>query len=506
MNNNERKGNGRFLFGMGAFLFGALLIIAVTPSVLAQSIQTTQAKDQEFFQSLYEKYQDIMRHYVDPVDPKVLYEGALKGMFESLKDPHTYFLDNNEFQRLTDTTTGEIAGIGAYIDKQRDKEGTVIADGFIEVVAPFDGSPAARAGLVAGDLIMEVDAKSTTPMSSSEASTNIRGKPGTVVKLKILRGKSLTLDFAIKREIVEIPTVKYAMIGSTAYLRLLQFTPKSTEQMRLAIAELKRQGMKSMVLDLRNNPGGVLPGAIEIANLFFDSGVLVSTKSRVASENHVYSAVPGQMMVDKSMPMVVLVNSGSASASEIVSGALKDRGRAAFVGEKTYGKGSVQTVRDMGDVGYRMTIARYYTPADICIDKIGIMPDIEIKEAPFTRDEEYSYLKLLELDLVSKFIDANPKPTADQISAFQATLPGKNITLAASLVKRLIVNEVNRRTNVAPVYDLEFDSQLRKAMELIETNTVQATIDARPKPVASAEGRTVKNPVTGDPLPLPAKK
>lgn len=500
-----RRGNGRFLFGMGAFLFGALLIIAFTPAVLAQTVQNPQAKDQEYFQTLYEKYQDIMRHYVDPVDPKVLFEGALKGMFESLKDPHTYFLESTEFQRLTDTTTGEIAGVGAYIDKQRDKEGAEVTDGFIEIVAPFDGSPAARAGLQAGDLIMSVDGKSTTTMSATEASNNIRGKPGTIVMLKILRGKSLTLDYSVKREIVVIPTVKYAMIGDIAYLRLLQFTPKSTEQMRLAIADIKKQGMKSLVLDLRNNPGGVLPGAIEIANLFFDSGILVSTKSRVPSENHVYSAVAGQKMVDATIPMVVLVNGGSASASEIVAGALKDRSRAAFVGEKTYGKGSVQTVRDMGDVGYRMTIARYYTPADICIDKIGIMPDVEIKEPPFTRDEEYSYLKLRELDLVAKFVEANPKPSDTQIAAFYKDLLARNIALTDTLVRRMIVNEVNRHANITPVYDLEFDIQLKKALELINTNQVQATIDARPVP-ASTTTSSVGNPVTGDLLPLPNGK
>ena len=313
------------------------------------------------------------------------------------------------------------------------------------------------------------------------------------------------MDVSVKREIVEIPTVKYAMIGDVAYLRLLQFTPKSTEQVRLAINELTKSNFKSLIFDLRNNPGGVLPGAIEIANLFFDTGILVSTKSRVATENHVFYAVAGQKMIDDSIPVVVLVNGGSASASEIVSGALKDRLRAAFVGEKTYGKGSVQTVRDMGDVGYRMTIARYYTPADICIDKIGIKPDIEVKEPAFNRDEEYAFLKLRELDLVNKFVDANSQPSNEQITAFIRDLNGRSLVLGDRLIKRLVVNEVNRRANITPVYDTEFDIQLQKALEIIKNRQVQATIDARPKDqAATASPSPASTSLFG--LPLPSTK
>jgi len=465
---------------MGAFLFGALLIIAFTPAVFAQT-EPGSDQDQALFQNLMNVYRYIQNNYVDPVDPKVLYDGAMRGMFESLKDPHTAFLDVGEFRRLNDTTTGEFSGVGIYIDKQRNTDGEEIKEGFVEVIAPIEGTPAAQAGILPGDLIAEIDGKTTTTMTIDDVLSAIRGKSGSMVSLKLLRGKTMTYKADLKRQAIEIPTVKYDMIGDVAYLRLIQFTPRTTEQARHALEELGKKGYKSLILDLRNNPGGVLSGAIEIANLFFNDGTLVSTKSRIPGENRTYPAVQGQAMVDPSIPIVVLINGGSASASEIVSGALKDRGRAAFIGEKSYGKGSVQTVQPLGDHGFRMTFARYYTPADICIDKIGIMPDIEVKDPPLTRDEEYSFMKLREKELITKFLDKTPAPSPQDLDAFIKDLSSQSIVLDPTLIKRLVKAEINRRANVNPVYDLEFDTVLQKALDVLAKGQVASIIKARPK-------------------------
>lgn len=493
----NRKPRNWFVFGVGSFMLGALLVIVFTPAAFGQSTgQSPAAQDQAMFGTLQNVYRFILNNYVDQVDPMVLYDGALKGMFEALKDPHTAFLDVGEMRSLNDTTTGQFGGLGMYIDKQRDAEGSLVPNGFVEVVAPIEETPAWRAGMLPGDLIAEIDGVSTTDVSIDEALAKLRGNPGTPVKLRVFRGKSIDLNVPLVREIIEIPTVKYGMIGTVAYLRLIQFTPKSTERVHEALVALKKQNYSALIIDLRNNPGGVLDGAVEIGDLFFSDGTIVSTRGRIESENEVFEAKPGQD-VDANVPMIVLMNGGSASASEILGGALKDRSRALFIGEKSYGKGSVQTVRSLGDRGFRLTIARYYTPANISIDKVGISPDIEVTEPPLTRDEELAFIHLREKALITNFVQANKTPSAAQIQAFVRSLPGQGIQLPELLVKRLVQREIERQNNVSPVYDLEYDTVLQKALEVIKSGKVAELIKARPKTAATpatATGRTLPSP------------
>lgn len=471
--------------GIGAVLFFVILFTALSPVLFAFEGNKDQVASggnlsiQDYFGTLQAIYQLIQQSYVDKVDGEVLIQGAIKGMFEALGDPFSMYLPEADWRSLTDVTTGEFGGLGLYINKQRKPDGSALPDGFIEVSAPIEGTPAYRAGLLSGDLIVEIDDKSTTELETDQAVSRLRGRVGTSVVVRIFRGKSMDFKVTLVREVIQIPTVKSAMIGDVAYVRLIEFTPKTIEQLKKHLTELKSKGYKSMIFDVRNNPGGVLDGAVYVADLFFSDGVLVSTKGRIASENRVFRATAGQMIASD-VSLIVLINKGSASASEILAGALKDRNRALFVGSKTYGKGSVQSVRDLGASGFRLTIARYYTPADITIDKVGISPDVEIVEPVLSRDEELALVKIQEQSLVKNFVENNQQPSSATINAFVVDLNRQGLKVPERLIKRLIRLEVERKNNQNPVYDLEYDLELQKALEIIKAGDVEKLIRARP--------------------------
>jgi carboxyl-terminal processing protease len=255
------------------------------------------------------------------------------------------------------------------------------------------------------------------------------------------------------------------MIGDTGYLKLLTFTPMTAERTQDAINEFKSKNYKNLILDLRNNYGGLLNSAVDISSFFLDGGVVVSTKSRILTENHVFNARRAAL-VNQDIPVIVLINQGSASASEIVAGALKDRGRAYLVGEKSYGKGSVQQVYPLDGAGFKITVARYYTPSDVNIDKIGIPPDREIKFPEFTADDAEKLGVLIKANKIPEFIQKNASVSSAEIDAFAKTL-STEYKLDVSLLRRLIRNEQNR-TTIAPVYDLEYDVQLQEAVKILQ--------------------------------------
>ena len=406
----------------------------------------------------------IQRHYVEEVDPQVIFEGAMSGMFNALEDPYSSFLPESEMSGLNDTTQGSFGGVGLYISKPVGER----PDGkppYVEVASPIEDTPGWRAGINPGDFIIEIDGESTDKLTMDEVLARLRGTPGLKVNLVIRRGEKMEFPVALTRAIIEVPTAKYAMIGDTAYLKLLTFTPMTAERARNAIGEFKSKKYKSLILDLRNNYGGLLNSAVDISSLFLDGGVVVSTKSRIPSENRVFNA-RRTPPVSPDIPVIVLINRGSASASEIVAGALKDRGRAYLVGEKSYGKGSVQQVYPLESVGFKITTARYYTPSDVNIDKIGIPPDREIKFPEFTDADAEKFNNLIKDNKIAAFVAANPDAGAAQVEAFARTLE-RDYKLDVSLLKRLIRNEQNR-THIAPVYDLEYDVQLQEAVNIFK--------------------------------------
>ncbi len=304
--------------------------------------------------------------------PKDAYEG-IRGMLSTLDDPYTRFLDPREFKEMQIDTSGELSGVGIQLSVDKETKELV-------VVSPIDGSPASRAGVLPKDVIVSIDGKSTKGMSTEDAVKLIRGKAGTSVKL-VLRRKGQLLDTPLTRELIEIHAVNH-QVNTTAdgtkigYIRLKQFSATATKDMRAAVRDLEAQGVQGYVLDLRSNPGGLLVASVEIARQWINEGIIVSTKTRDGIQD--VKRATGQALTTK--PMVVLVNEGSASASEILSGALQDNNRAVLVGQKTFGKGLVQSVRGLSDgSGMTVTIAKYLTPRNRDIHKHGIDPDVPVK-------------------------------------------------------------------------------------------------------------------------------
>jgi carboxyl-terminal processing protease len=256
--------------------------------------------------------------------------------------------------------------------------------------------------------------------------------------------------------------------GGTAYLRIIQFTPYTAEKTAEALASFASQKYSRMVVDLRGNPGGLLDSVINVADLFFEDGVIVSTKSRIESENKVFSAKPG-VLVPQSLPLVVLIDGNSASASEIFAGAIKDRGRGILMGTKTYGKGSVQQVHTVGKGGFRLTMSRYYTPSGVSIDKTGISPDREVKEPDLTEAESTDMGKLLTARKIPQFVRNTPQPTEAQSASFVAELRREYPALGERLLRRLLRSEVNRHLTTPPVYDMEYDTVLQEAVKYLSS-------------------------------------
>jgi carboxyl-terminal processing protease len=286
--------------------------------------------------------------------------------------------------------------------------------------------------------------------------------------MTIVRGKALRFDVRVVRDMIEVPTVRQDMIPDRiGYLRIIQFTPLTVERVEAALQQFADSGYDSLIIDLRSNPGGLLSGVIDISDFFLSKGPIVSTRSRVPSENHVFYASSRNTIVPEDLPIAVLIDRGSASASEILAGALQDTGRATIMGEKSYGKGSVQQIKRVGDAGFRLTMSRYYTPLGKNIDKIGISPDVPVQEPELTEEEEQALSRILEEELIKDFLSRYPNPTDANIDSFEMELAGEGIQLNDRYIRRLVRNELNRTNNNPPVYDLEFDLVLQEAVNYL---------------------------------------
>lgn len=443
--------------------FTILLAVAFVPTALAQP---DTADTEEYLRIFEEVFRYIRENYVEEIDPTVLLEGAMKGMFDTLDDPYSYFLDATDMSSLGLTTNGSFGGVGLTISKQTRSsvgEENIDAPLYIQVVSPIEDTPAYRAGINAGDLITEIDGENTADFTIDNAVELIRGMPGTTVTLTIKRGKANPFKVDIMRDIVEVPTVKFAMIDNIAYLKLTQFTPFTDDRVRDAVEYFNETGYQGLVVDVRNNGGGRLSTVIEVSDMFLSEGTIVSTRSRVPRENEVFAA-NRNVLIPEDIPIVVTINKGSASASEILAGALKDSGRALVIGESSFGKGSVQQVRNFGDGGFRLTTSRYYTPSGKNIDKTGIAPDIVVTEPILSEEEEASLARLTETGAITSYLSGNPRPSEPEIEAFIRKLHDDGIVLEDRLIRRMIRNEINRTNNNPPVYDLEFDLVLQEAV------------------------------------------
>jgi carboxyl-terminal processing protease len=470
--NESEKPQGKlpssFLWIVSTVVLSSLFILAAAPLATAQS----RDQDSKRYTSLLQNVFDfIQRHYVEDVDPKELYEGAMIGMLDSLGDPYSTFLQESDMADLSENVIqGSYGGVGLYISKPPGDR-TDGKPAFVEVASPIEDTPGWRAGIKPGDLIIEINGESTDVLSMDDVLARLKGPAGVEVKLLVRRGKSLEFPVSVTREVIEVPTVKQAMIGDIGYVRLISFSAMTVERTREALEKFRAQGYKSLVIDLRNNYGGLLQAAVGISDFFLSGGVVVSVKSRIPSENSVFNA-RRTTLVSPEIPIVVLINRGSASASEIVAGALKDRGRAYLVGEKSFGKGSVQQVYPLDKTGFKITTARYYTPSDVNIDKIGIPPDLEVLFPEFTGEDSEKLSSLITANRIPVFVEQNPQAAPTQVDQFTRSL-STEYGLDYSLLKRLVRDEQNR-TLMAPVYDLEYDVQLQEAVNILRGDTYNA--------------------------------
>lgn len=383
---------------LGIFVGAALTL---EHSVLAEKDDAVSKLPYEELKVFSEVFERIKSDFVEEVDDRQLLNDAIKGMLSGL-DPHSTYLDPESFKEVRIGTSGEFGGLGIEVTME---------NGFVKVVAPIDDTPADRAGLRTGDLITRLDGQAVKGMSLAEAVEKMRGKPDTDIKLTVIReGEVQPLEFTITRAVIKITSVKSRMLeDGYAYVRITQFQNGTADTLRKILGDLKKEAggeLKGLVLDLRNNPGGVLDAAVAVSDTFLSDGLIVSTKGRVENSRFTFTAKPSDYMDDA--PMVVLVNGGSASAAEIVAGALQDHQRAVVMGTETFGKGSVQTILPMENgAALKLTTARYYTPNDRSIQAAGIQPDVIVENLRVSRQESDNGAQLRESSLPGHLLNGD---------------------------------------------------------------------------------------------------
>lgn len=429
-------------------LIFSLFAIAGLERVFAEEVESSPAR--EDVQRLSNAYYQIKRYYVEPINNKKLFEDAIRGMASGL-DPHSSYLDEQDLKDLQDVTTGEFGGLGLEVSME---------NGYIKVISPIDDTPAQKAGIKPGDMIVRLDDTPIKGMSLRDAIKKMRGKKGSEIELTLFRkGDDQPLKVKLIREIIRIHSVKsYMLEKGYGYIRLSTFMSQTAVDMKKAVQDLKNQAggrLKGLVLDLRNNPGGLLDAAVEVSDAFLPSkpgnkGLIVYTKGRLPETQFEARATGGDMLDDA--PMVILINEGSASGSEIVAGALQDQKRAILLGTNSFGKGSVQTVLPLdAKSGIKLTTALYYTPLGRSIQAQGIKPDIivENKQMSEVKDKkDNNEFSIKEADLERHLANGNQKDTQPE--------------------QKAVVKEENKPASLATDYQLNEALNILKAMVLID--------------------------------------
>ncbi|WP_078117774.1 S41 family peptidase [Thiosocius teredinicola] len=416
----------------------------VTPfGALAEETKPSSDLPLDELRIFAEVFGRIKNDYVEPVDDRKLLNFAIEGMLSGL-DPHSAYLNEDDYRDLRVGTSGEFGGLGIEVGME---------NGFVKVISPIDDTPAKRAGVQAGDIIIRLDEKPVKGMTLDEAVKMMRGKPGTELTLTIVReGADKPLEITVVRDVIKTVSVKQRLIDKGyGYVRISQFQARTPEDMLNGIGKLKREAggsLKGLILDLRNNPGGVLNAAVAISDAFLTDGTIVYTEGRIRDSQLKFKAAPDDVL--DGAPIVVLVNGGSASASEIVAGALQDHQRAVIMGQQTFGKGSVQTIVPVNErTAVKLTTARYFTPNGRSIQAEGIVPDIKLGNVRLTRGEEQAP-KLKEADLARHLVNpeedgevekpAQPKPKSEDEEAENDYM----LSEALNLLKGLAILRPNK--------------------------------------------------------------
>ena len=385
------------------FVVGIMLGLTLAIGHSVYALKDDQDIPFEDLQVFTEVLSRIKSDYVEGVDDKSLIEDAIRGMLSGL-DPHSAYLNISEFADLKIGTTGKFGGLGIEVSME---------NGFVKVISPIDDTPAARAGVQASDLIIKLDDKQVKGMTLNEAVKIMRGKPNTDIRLTIVReNEPKPLVITITREIIRVKSVKNRMLEpGYGYVRISNFQSRTATDLLKAISDLQKEAtLEGLILDLRNNPGGVLTGAVKVSDAFINDGLIVYTEGRIDDSSHRYTATPGDSL--NGAPMVVLINGGSASASEIVAGALQDHNRAIIMGTKSFGKGSVQTIQELRNgSAVKLTTARYFTPNGRSIQARGIVPDISLKTLKLSTSDSSDGASFSERDLDGRL--SNPDGDTD---------------------------------------------------------------------------------------------
>jgi carboxyl-terminal processing protease len=398
-----------FILSLGIMLG---VFIGICGSVLAEREKVEPAADTEALpfedlRTFTEIFGRIKRDYVEPVSDKKLLEDAVRGMLSGL-DPHSAYLVAEEYQELKEGTTGQFGGLGIEVSME---------NGFVKVVSPIDDTPAQKAGIKAGDLIVRLDDQPVKGMTLADAVKKMRGEPGSSILLTVVReGAEAPLKITIVRDIIKVKSVKSRMLEKGyGYVRISSFQSGTGESLKDALAALKKENagdLKGLVLDLRNNPGGVLNAAVEVSDAFIKSGLIVYTEGRIENSEMRFNAAPDDLI--NGAPIVVLINAGSASASEIVAGALQDQKRAVIMGEKSFGKGSVQTILPTSNgAAVKLTTARYYTPSGRSIQAEGIEPDVALARVKLESLDKTDFKPVKEADLTHHLQNGKKGKSAD---------------------------------------------------------------------------------------------
>jgi len=436
-----------------AILITVFLLLA---AVLLGRVQA----ESDFFSEIkliIQVYQIIKSEYIEKVEPSRLIEGAIRGMVKVLNDPYSRWLNTEEWEEWNVEREGKFGGLGMVVG---------LRDGFITIIDPLEDTPASRAGLQPGDRIIKINGESTRGMSLDEAVNKIRGEVGTQVTITIEReGVTEPLEYTLTRTLIRLPNIdKRVLEDNIGYLKIMGFTDEHTsKQVKDALLFLKKMGIRSLILDLRDNPGGLLSQAVEVADEFLSSGTIVSIKGRDVEKNEIYSAKPGGEGID--FPLVVLINRGSASGSEIVAGAIKDHKRGILLGTPTFGKGTVQNAIPLENRGALwLTTARYYTPSGICIEGEGIKPNLEVK--PFTPTPEQKEImnKVRTSPLVKDFLDLKPQWEKEDLNPLLKELEKENLKIDEDLLKRILREKDADKEN-----DIFNDNQLVQALNLLKS-------------------------------------
>lgn len=399
-----------FILGSTVSLCSSVLAEKEAPASASSKAQDTETLPFDELRAFTEIFGRIKQDYVEPISDKKLLEDAIRGMLSGL-DPHSAYLDSEEYKELQEGTTGQFGGLGIEVSME---------NGFVKVVSPIDDTPAQRAGIKAGDLIVRLDDKPVKGMSLADAVKIMRGEPGSDIVLTVVReGEEAPLKFTLTRDIIKVKSVKNRLLEKNyGYLRISSFQSGTGQSLVDAVSELKKENegpLKGIILDLRNNPGGVLNAAVEVSDAFLESGLIVFTEGRIKNSEMRFNATPDDII--NGAPIVVLINGGSASASEIVAGALQDHHRAVIMGEKSFGKGSVQTILPTSNgAAIKLTTARYFTPSGRSIQAEGIEPDVKLARVKLESLDKAKIESITEADLSHHLTNGNgekPKGTEE---------------------------------------------------------------------------------------------